>query len=131
MTKLGSTIPGRNASSKSRKKIPVVSEGSLKDLIGLEPGFPFWAVVFAHLRISVSVIGRPLPDNELKVLVMFILGRNRASEAMFQGGMTGAPATYRMSCHTSPSTRVFDPSTMSAPWMPTMCMPFCFARSTA
>ena len=71
----GSTIPGLSASSKSRKKMAVVRDGSLKDRIDFAVGLTFWTVVFAHLRISVSLIGRPwlALDRELSVCVMFLL----------------------------------------------------------
>lgn len=55
--------------------MPVVRDGSLNDLIVRAPGLPFCTVVFAHFRISESLIGRPCPpfDRALRVLVMFIL----------------------------------------------------------
>ena len=113
-TSVGSTIPGRSASRRSRKKIPVVSDGSLNDLMGRTPGLPFCAVVFAHLRISVSLIGRPwlALDSELSVCVMFLLERHEYCSLIKwrEGAMT-----HRISCHTRPRTRVFWPSTISAP----------------
>lgn len=47
--------------------------GSLNDRIGLTDGFAFWAVVFAHLSISVSLMGRLDFDKAVRVFVIFIL----------------------------------------------------------
>ena len=55
--------------------MPVVSEGSLNERMGRTLGFAFCAVVFAHFKISVSLMGRPwlVFDSELSVWVMFLL----------------------------------------------------------
>ena len=77
------------ASSRSRKNKPVVMDGSLNDLIGLTPGFAFCAVVFAHLSISVSLIGRPFPESDVSVFVMFILHMTKTTEPIRVSGSKG------------------------------------------
>lgn len=73
ITSDGSTIPGRIASRRSRKKSPVVIDGSLNERMGWTEELCAVAVVFAHLRRSWSERGRWEEESEERVLVMFSL----------------------------------------------------------
>lgn len=120
-------MPGLIASRRSRKNSPVVIEGSLNDLMVLTVGLAFWAVAFAHLSISVSLIGRLDFDNAVRVLVMFILKRVAGQYVT----LIFAQRTNLINCQTRPRMRVLDPSTISAPCMPTRCIPLFLPSSTA
>jgi hypothetical protein len=126
MTRAGSTTPGLSASRRSRKNKPVVIDGSLNDRMGRTPDLPFCAVELAHFSMSVSLMGLPVLESPERVFVIFNLKCCILEACMrYEKQLTNL-----ISCQTRPRTSVLEPSTMSAPWIPTRCMPCCFASST-